>query len=393
MSGAAAAGRGVPRGLAGAILPLALCAALLGLLATTPVLHVAANRLVVGTPVAAMQAFGVSGWIGVLLALAGAAAIALRRTPVVALAALVLLVAALLLIAADLGVAAEDLTRGQPPAIRARLATGAWLALALLVTLIAVAAGRAGRPGAAWLSFAAVGIGLALTAWLGGFDHLSLAVEYRARSASVNAALLRHVALSGISVALAALLCLLLAVWRRGRGIVDLAVSGIQVVPAVALLGALVALVSGLLAAVPSLRTIGLSALGPGPAVIAIAGYLLLPFWRGLHAALAAPDPAVLDAADAVGLTPRQTLLRVKLPLGLPILIGALRVASVQSIGLATLGALVGAGGLGAIVFDGMAQFAPDLILIGALPIIGLSLIAEQVLSLLEDRVRAGLAA
>ncbi|MET0257876.1 MAG: ABC transporter permease, partial [Methylobacterium sp.] len=58
------------------------------------------------------------------------------------------------------------------------------------------------------------------------------------------------------------------------------------------------------------------------------------------------------------------------------------------SIGLATLGALVGAGGLGVIVFDGMAQFAPDLILLGALPVIGLSLVVERGLSLLEDRVR-----
>jgi osmoprotectant transport system permease protein len=62
----------------------------------------------------------------------------------------------------------------------------------------------------------------------------------------------------------------------------------------------------------------------------------------------------------------------------------------VQALGLATLGALVGAGGLGRIVFDGMAQFAPDLILLGAVPIVALSLLAERVLSALEDRMRAG---
>lgn len=90
----------------------------------------------------------------------------------------------------------------------------------------------------------------------------------------------------------------------------------------------------------------------------------------------------------AMGLTRRQSLLRIRLPLGTPILIGALRVASVQGIGLATLGALVGAGGLGGIVFEGMAQFAPDLILLGAVPVIGLSLLVERGLSLLEDRAR-----
>lgn len=69
-------------------------------------------------------------------------------------------------------------------------------------------------------------------------------------------------------------------------------------------------------------------------------------------------------------------------------MIGALRVATVQGLGLATLGALIGAGGLGRIVFDGMAQFAPDLILLGALPIIALSLCAERALSLAEDAAR-----
>ncbi|TXN19116.1 hypothetical protein FV220_25275, partial [Methylobacterium sp. WL19] len=70
-------------------------------------------------------------------------------------------------------------------------------------------------------------------------------------------------------------------------------------------------------------------------------------------------------------------------------LVGALRVAAVQSLGLATLGALIGAGGLGRIVFDGMAQFAPDLILLGAIPIILLSLAAEGSLSAVEASCRA----
>ena len=180
----------------------------------------------------------------------------------------------------------------------------------------------------------------------------------------------------------------LLSLWRPGQGLVAILVGGIQVVPAVALFGALVALASGLLRAVPSLREAGFSALGPAPALVGIAAYLLLPLWRGLALALAAPDPATLDAAEALGLTPRKILFQVRLPIGAGILIGALRVACVQAIGLATLGALVGAGGLGGIVFDGMAQFAPDLILLGAIPIVVLSLAVERALSRVEDRVR-----
>jgi len=160
-------------------------------------------------------------------------------------------------------------------------------------------------------------------------------------------------------------------------------------VPAVALLGGLAALTGGLLRAVPPLRDLGLSALGPAPAIVGIAAYLLLPLWRGLAAALRAPDSASLDAAKALGLTRAQILLRLRLPLGAPQLVGALRVATVQALGLATLGALIGAGGLGRIVFDGMAQFAPDLILLGAIPIVAVSLMAERGLSALEGSLRA----
>ncbi|WP_232631942.1 ABC transporter permease subunit, partial [Methylobacterium sp. Leaf118] len=162
----------------------------------------------------------------------------------------------------------------------------------------------------------------------------------------------------------------------------------VQVIPAVALFGGLVAAASALLAAAPVLRDLGLSALGAGPGLVGIAAYLLLPLWRGLQGALRAPDPAALDAARALGLAPRQILMGVRLPLGAPLLIGGLRVAAVQAIGLATLGALVGAGGLGRIVFDGMAQFAPDLILLGAGPVIALSLTAERALSGLEAAAR-----
>ena len=222
----------------------------------------------------------------------------------------------------------------------------------------------------------------------GPLTSLSLAVEFAARKGAVGDALVRHLLLSGGAVLLAIGGAVLLSLWRRGQSLAEILVGGIQVVPAVALFGALVALASALLRAFPVLREAGLSALGPAPAMIGIAAYLLLPLWRGLALALAAPDPATLDAAEAMGLTPRTILLQVRLPIGAGFLLGALRVACVQGIGLATLGALVGAGGLGGIVFDGMAQFAPDLILLGAIPIVLLSLIVERALSLAEDRLR-----
>ena len=362
-----------------------LAAALI--LSAAPLLHVATNRLVEGEPVSAPAALGGYAWPVAACTLAGLAMLA-ARSRVAATAACVLCGLGLILLAVGLGAGAAQLTAGHPPAVRARLAAGAW-SLALLLGGGATAAARAARvPAAGAFAPLALAAILAAVARSGVLDALSLAVELRARHDALAAALGTHIALSLGALALAGTTIGLLAPWRRGRALVDLAVSGIQVVPAVALLGALVAATAGLLALAPGLRTLGLAALGPGPAIVAVAAYLLLPLWRGLAAALRAPDPDTLDAADAIGLTPRQTLLRVRLPLGAPLLVGAVRVAAVQAIGLATLGALVGAGGLGTLVFDGMAQFAPDLILLGTLPVIGLSLAAETGLSALEGAAR-----
>ena len=361
---------------------LALC------LVECPVLRIAANRLVVGAAIAGPD--GLGPWFGAILPAGaiGALLLALRSGRPTALIALALLTSAALLLALGLGAGAARAMAGQPPAARASLGAGSWGAAALLTAAMGLAVQRSRVPGLGILLPVVLLGGLGWAGHRGAFDALSLAVEYTARRDQVNAALLEHLALAGGAILLACLATLPLSLWRRGQGLVEAIVGGIQVVPAVALLGALVALVSGLLRAAPALRGLGLSALGAGPALIGIAAYLLLPLWRGLATALRAPDPAILDAARGLGLTPRQILLRLRLPLGAPILIGALRVATVQGLGLATLGALIGAGGLGRIVFDGMAQFAPDLILLGALPIVALSLGAERALSLVEDAAR-----
>ncbi|MCJ2007552.1 ABC transporter permease [Methylobacterium sp. J-092] len=378
----------------GGIGPPLFAAAFLGAVYGLPLLRIAKNRLVVGEPVYALDGLGALPGFGpeieaVAGLVLGAVLLArIGRTRIGVGAATVLLALALALLMLALGSTAGDLLAGEPPAARAGLASGAWTALLLLAGGLAHLARRMAVPGLGGaLAVAFLGF-VALAGSTGTLGSLSLAVEFAARKDVVGEALVRHLLLSGSAVLLAVGGAVLLSLWRRGQGLVEVLVGGIQVVPAVALLGALVAVASGLLQAVPALREAGLGALGPVPAVIGIAAYLLLPLWRGLALALAAPDPATLDAAEALGLPPRTILFQVRLPIGAGILLGALRVACVQGIGLATLGALVGAGGLGGIVFDGMAQFAPDLILLGAIPIVALSLVVERTLSLAEDRWR-----
>lgn len=373
-----------PARVAAAAVALGCLAGLYGL----PLLALSANRLAIGEPVRAGSAFGPEIAVVAGLALVGCLILASAGGRIAAAGAAVLLATALALLVVGLGGAAGDLIAGRPPAARVGLASGSWLALAALCAGLVLAGRRAGmtRPGLALM--AGIALLLAIAGRAGLLDGLSLAVEFRARQGSLLAALGEHLVLSAGSLGLATLAVLASSPWKRLHGGVDLLAGGIQVVPAVALLAALVATVSGVLKAFPILRDAGVSALGPVPALIAVAAYLLLPLWRGLTAGLRAPEPAVLDAARAVGLSPRQILTRVRLPIGAPALIGGVRVAAVQGIGLATLGALVGAGGLGRIVFDGMAQFAPDLILLGAIPIVALSLAAEGLLGALEDRAR-----
>ncbi|MCJ2045044.1 hypothetical protein MKK58_10975 [Methylobacterium sp. J-078] len=363
------------------------CALALALFAL-PVLSIAENRLALGRPVLGAQALGWS--VGPILALGVAGLVVPSRQAAGLRAGLAVaaLAFAILVLAAGLGRGAMQALAGLPPAARASLGSGAWLALALLAGGLGLAVRRAHAPWLGPATVVALLLGVGLMARSGAFDALSLAVEYAARRETVNAAIGEHLALSGAALALALAGAVLLSLWRRGQGVVAILLSGIQVVPAVALLGGLVALTGGLLRAAPALRDLGLSALGAVPAIVAIAAYLLLPLWRGLALALRSPDAATLEAAGALGLTPAQALFGVRLPLGAPILVAALRVAAVQAVGLATLGALVGAGGLGRIVFDGMAQFAPDLILLGAIPVIALSLGAETGLSRIEAAAR-----
>jgi len=371
-------------------LPPALAALAVAGLAGLPFLTLAPNRLVTGHPVGC----GLSGAAAGALAVVAAGLLAGPGRSGRAWFALAAALAAWGVLVLGTGRAAADLIAGQPPAARAALGSGAWLAGLALAGLVAEAA-RAALPRRGGLVAALLLVGIAVLAGRAGLlDALSLAVEYRARAAAIGTAFVQHLGLAGASLALALVVSSPLALLHLRGGaasrLADGLLNGIQVVPALALFAALVAGLSALLALVPALRSAGLAAIGPTPAVIGTAAYLGLPLVRGLAAGLAAADPDVLAAARAMGLTPRQVLLRVRLPLGAPVLIGALRVAAVQSVGLATLGGLVGAGGLGAVVFEGMAQFAQDLILLGALPVIGLALAVDAGLALLTGTRTAG---
>ena len=120
-----------------------------------------------------------------------------------------------------------------------------------------------------------------------------------------------------------------------------------------------------------------LDKIGATPAIIALTLYALLPIVRNTLAGLESVSPEVLEAAKGIGMTPRQQLGLVELPLALPIIVAGIRTAAVVGVGIATLSAFIGAGGLGQFINRGLALANTDLILLGAIPAALLALLVD----------------
>lgn len=124
-------------------------------------------------------------------------------------------------------------------------------------------------------------------------------------------------------------------------------------------------------------------------AILALALYCLLPLIRNTYAGIQSVDPAIVEAGRAMGLTDRQLLFQVELPLASGVIVAGVRIAVVLSIGLATIAAAIGAGGLGEFIFRGLAMVNNQVILAGAVPAALLALGADFLLGILERRLNA----
>ncbi len=125
-------------------------------------------------------------------------------------------------------------------------------------------------------------------------------------------------------------------------------------------------------------------------AIVALTLYALLPVIRNTYAGIEGVDPAMVEAARGMGLSDRQLLLHVQLPLAPGVIIAGIRVATVISVGTATIAAAVGAGGLGTFIFRGVAMVSNSLIMAGAIPAALLAILADVLLGILERRLRRG---
>jgi osmoprotectant transport system permease protein len=368
-----------------------------GMLATPTtgfVIH-AANRLVSGHPVALWDATPTA--LTAAMVLLGASLLVLslmRPRPVVHLAAAFAALLLLIAVLAAAGSAATALAADASAVAAISLGAGFWviLACAALVLIDALQRAEASAPVQLLVVFL-VAAGFFALAKVGLFDALSLAREYTARREVFAAAVTRHIELVVAAIVPALLIGVPLAIvaLRRKRFETPLftVLNLLQTVPSIALFGLLIAPLSGLASAVPALGAIGVAGVGPAPAIIALILYALLPIARNTLAGIGGVSPAAIDAARGMGMTSRQIFWQVEVPLGLPVLLAGLRIVVVQAIGLTVVAALIGAGGLGSFVFDGLGQYATDLVLLGALPAIALALAADFLLRLAAATLRS----
>ena len=200
--------------------------------------------------------------------------------------------------------------------------------------------------------------------------------EFYARHASEVWLLLgQHVGLVAISTAIAALIGLPLGVlvarrpaWRRP--VLGLA-NVFQTVPSLALFGLLIPVFG----------------IGAWTAITALVVYALLPIVRNTYAGIAGVDPAVREAGRGMGMTDGELLRLVELPLAAGVILAGVRIATVVSVGIATIAAAIGAGGLGVYIFRGVATVDDTLILAGAIPAALLALLADALLGLAERKL------
>ncbi len=187
-----------------------------------------------------------------------------------------------------------------------------------------------------------------------------------------------HLLLVGVSIGIATLVGIPLGILITRKTNLRQPILGIanilQTIPSLALFGFLI-----------SVPIIG--GIGAKTAIIALTLYSLLPIIRNTYTGIISVDPAIREAGRGMGMTDKQLLLQVEIPLALGVILAGVRVATVIAIGVATIAAAIGAGGLGVFVFRGIAMVNNDLILAGAVPAALLAILADWAIALVEQRL------
>ena len=298
------------------------------------------------------------------------------------------LVAALFCLAtvlAAIGLAATYLSPEGNNYARVSPASGFWLlffASALYVAdgLVRLRAGPFLRVGLLVIA----GLLLALLLSSGLWDSISFMKEYQGRADSFWNEAQRHIALALGSLLAATIVGIPLGLVchrvPKLRAFVLNSLNIVQTIPSMALFGILIAPLSWVATQFPWVGALGIRGIGAAPAFVALFLYSLLPIVANTVAGLAQVPEPVTDAARGMGMTRLQRLFKTEFPLAFPVILTGIRIVMVQNIGLTTIAALIGGGGFGTFVFQGIGQTAMDLVLLGALPTVLLAFAAAVIL-------------
>lgn len=351
----------------GALIAALLIYALFGM----PFATLRANRIVQGEVRSIAEAMPLAWSYALLAVISIAIGVAFFRSD--ARLRLGVAMAGLAFLAVTIGIAAAHLTPAGNSYARVSPASGFWLLAAGLILMATDAITRL-RPRPAtkvMLLVLALGI-MAATLFSGHWDALSLLKEYQSREDIFWTEAGRHVQLaigSLIAATLAGIplgiLCYKVAKLRAG---VLNSLNIIQTIPSIALFGLLIAPLGWIAANIPGASALGIRGIGMAPAFVALFLYSLLPVVSNTVVGLDGVSNAVREAARGLGMTAAQRLFKIDFPLALPIILTGIRIVLVQNIGLATIAALIGGGGFGVFVFQGIGQTAMDLVLLGTIP-------------------------
>jgi osmoprotectant transport system permease protein len=342
-----------------------------------------ANRIVPGEARSILEALPAGLGAALLAFVMISIVLIVLKTPTIV--RLVLGLVALLVLAVLIGLSAGHLTPPENTYARVSPASGFWLLSFAFALVTADALARLKlSPIARVALLAAVAAAIAALLMSGAWDGLSILKEYGSRAETFWLEASRHVVLALGSLAAATLVGLPLGILCHRvealrAGVLNV-LNIIQTIPSIALFGLLIAPLGWIALHVPGAQALGIRGIGAAPAFVALFLYSLLPVVANTVVGLAGVPRDANDAARGIGMTDRQRLFGVELPLAFPVILTGIRIVLVQNIGLATIAALIGGGGFGVFVFQGIGQTAMDLVLLGAVPTVALAFAAAIVL-------------
>ena len=262
--------------------------------------------------------------------------------------------------------------------------TGMWIMVFAEVVLLLNAVQRGGERTRFITALSAATVaGFVFLLLTGHLNDISIMKEYFNRQDRFFSEFKVHLLLATSSVGAATLLDIPLGILALKKKSLDaptfFTLNILQTIPSLALFGILIPLLAYLSARYSLIREIGVQGIGWAPAVTALTLYSILPIARNTYAGFATVDPGALDAGLGMGMTRTQLLMKVEIPIASPVILNGIRIALVQTIGLTAVAALIGAGGFGVFIFQGLGQAAVDLILLGAIPTILLAVAADGI--------------